>query len=218
MLLHGLARSDWSMRPLERRLEQADFSVENVDYDSVEKTPEELVADVGARVGACCREAARLHFVTHSLGGILVRAYLGEQRPANLGRVVMIAPPNKGSELADLLNQAGLLGLAMGPTAAELGTSPDSLPNRLGPADFELGVIAGTVSANPLETVIDGENDGTVSVESTKLEGMQDFIALPHTHTFIMRAEPVADQVLSFLRTGRFVHPSEDADQATSER
>ena len=122
----------------------------------------------------------------------------------------MIAPPNKGSELADWIAASELLSWTMGPTAVELGTSPDSLPNRLPAADFELGIIAGTGSVNPLDDMVGGENDGTVSVESTKLDGMTDFITLPYSHTFIMQTEPVARQVTAFLRTGRFER--DDAD------
>jgi len=218
VLLHGLARTDWSMLPLELKLESAGFEVANLHYDSMDQTPEELVADVAAKVAECCLDAPRLHFVTHSLGGILVRAYLSESgtRPANLGRVVMIAPPNKGSEVADWLNESDVLAWTMGPTAAELGTSPDSMPNRLPPADFEVGVIAGTRSVNPLDGVIEGDSDGTVSVESTRLEGMRDFITVPYSHTFIMQTDAVAEQVIAFLSDGRFRRNDEPAKAASA--
>lgn len=218
VLLHGWGRTDWSMKPLELSLEQAGFAVENLHYDSMDQTPQELVFDVTAKVEECCLEAPQLHFVTHSLGGILVRAYLMQSRPENLGRVVMIAPPNKGSELADWISESELLRWGMGPTAVELGTSPDSLPNRLPPADFELGIIAGTESVNPLGSMIEGESDGTVSVASTKLEGMTDFITVPYSHTFIMQVAPVAEQAVAFLRSGRFDHARAETDQGSSER
>lgn len=222
VLLHGLGRTDWSMKPLELRLEEAGFATANLHYKSMDEGPRTLVADIASQVGECCSGAKRLHFVTHSLGGILTRAYLASQRPENLGRVVMIAPPNKGSELADMVREVEVLSWTMGPTAAELGTGPDSLPNSLPPADFDVGIIAGTDSVNPLGTsMIEGESDGTVSVESTRLEGMRDFITVPYSHTFIMQVQPVAEQVISFLRTGRFDHtagePSREADQASNE-
>ncbi len=208
VLLHGLARSDWSMKPLELHLEKAGFVVENIRYTSLRRTPEQILDDVRRKIGECCSDSRRLHFVTHSLGGILTRAYLAESRPANLGRVVMIAPPNKGSELADWIADSELLRWTMGPTAVALGTAPDSFPNRLPPADFALGIIAGTSSVNPLGGMIEGESDGTVSVESTKLVGMDDFITFPYSHTFIMQLRPVAKQVVAFLRGGRFDHES----------
>lgn len=206
------------MKPLELRLERAGFAVENIHYDSMDQNPDQILRKLRRKIHECCVDALRLHFVTHSLGGILTRAYLVESRPANLGRVVMIAPPNKGSELADWIAESELLRWMMGPTAIELGTAQDSLPNRLPPADFDLGIIAGTGSVNPFGTMVEGESDGTVSVESTKLAGMDDFIALPYSHTFIMQVEAVAEQVEVFLRTGRFDHALREGNQATSDR
>ncbi len=206
ILLHGLARTDRSMRPLEEHLSAAGFRVHNLRYPSTDLTPEELVVHLHAQISGCCADAARLHFVTHSLGGILVRAYLADHPSPNLGRVVMLAPPNHGSELADVLGDSKLFQAALGPTAAQLGTDPDSLPNRLPPPRFELGVIAGTRSVNPVSgLVIPGESDGTVSVESTRLAGMTDFIAVPLSHTFIMHSDLIAGYVVEFLRHGRFL-------------
>jgi len=205
VLLHGLGRSHWSMRPLESRLEEAGYEVANLGYPSTRLEPDALVAYVEAAVAQCCAAAPRVHFVTHSLGGILVRGYLAKHRPTNLGRVVMLAPPNRGSELVDELGGWPLFSWILGPTAAHLGTSADSFPNRLPPADFDLGVIAGTESVNPLGSALlpDG-NDGTVSVASTRVEGMRDFIELAASHTFIMWSDAAAVQVLAFLRNGRF--------------
>ena len=138
---------------------------------------------------------------------------LGERRPENLGRVVMLAPPNRGSELVDLLGGSELFEWIYGPTATQLGTDPESLPNRLPPPDYALGVIAGSGSVNPAGSLlIEGESDGTVAVEHTKVEGMRDFLVVPHSHTFIMRGEDVAEQVIAFLRTGRFRHETRPED------
>ena len=207
MLLHGLGRGAGSMSALADHLAEAGFSVHNFDYASTDHTPEQLVALVGEEIERCCADARRLHFVTHSLGGILVRARLAAERPENLGRVVMLAPPNRGSEIVDVLGETGVFELALGPTATELGTDDGSLPNRLGPPTYEVGIIAGTASINPVgSAILPGDDDGTVSVDRTKLEGATDFILADATHTFIMRDPDVARQVVHFLRDGRFDH------------
>ena len=209
LLVHGLGRSERSMRPLEQHLREAGYVVHNVGYPSTSEGPDELIAHVARSVDECRAESdAKIHFVTHSMGGILVRAYLSENRPEELGRVVQLAPPNHGSELVDRL---GKYKKWLGPTGRELGTDDDSLPNRLELPDYDLGVIAGRGSISLLSTMIPGPDDGRVSVESARLPGAKDFLLIDASHTFIMRREEVAFQVDRFLQTGRFVHkaPSE---------
>lgn len=220
VLLHGLGRSSFSMKQLASSLEDAGYATVNIDYPSTRLEAEDLGGMLEQQLAVCCLEAERVHFVTHSLGGIVVRAYLAEHSLPNLGRVVMLAPPNQGSEWVDALRDVAVFEWIMGPTAVELGTDPESLPNRLPPADYPVGIIAGNQVVNPLGAeLIPGDDDGTVSVEHTRLEGMTDFIELPASHTFIMYSDEVARQVLAFLRTGHFEHadpapPEADDDEA----
>jgi len=207
ILLHGLGRSSGSMKPLAADLEDRGFRVVNFGYPSTEEPPESLVARLDDEIESCCLASPKLHFVGHSLGGILVRAYLAETRPSNLGRLVMLGPPNKGSELIDEFGDSALFEWAMGPTALLLGTSADSLPNSLPAPTIEVGIIAGTGTVNPIGSVIlPDEDDGMVSLERTKLEGMADFLVVPDSHALIMRSREVARQVALFLRTGHFDH------------
>jgi pimeloyl-ACP methyl ester carboxylesterase len=214
VLLHGLGRSASSMKPLAEHLREQGFQTHNLDYPSTDHSAEELVAWLDGALRDCCNAGdGSLHFVTHSLGGLLVRAQLALRRPANLGRAVLIAPPNRGSEIVDEFGDNPLFEAALGPVAKDLGTHPESFPNRLGPADFEVGIIAGTGSINPLgSAILPGDDDGTVSVENTRLEGAADFIVIESNHTFIMQDAAVAEQVVHFLREGRFDHaPATDA-------
>ena len=212
VLLHGLARSENSLFLLQQVLEFHQYRVVNHTYPSEDAPIDDLVRYVGQAAAECGTD--RLNFVTHSLGGILVRAWLGQQHPPNLGRVVMLAPPNHGSEIVDTLDENDLLRRVVtwfnGPVTRQLGTDADSVPNRLPPVDFDLGVIAGDVALNPLNPIgvamFHGPNDGTVSVASTRVEGMADHITISAGHTLIMNSPIAMAEVLEFLHDGVFDH------------
>lgn len=208
ILLHGLCRTSRSMAPMERALSKSGYRVLNVDYPSRTATVEKLSEDAIGRALADCEKsgAAKIHFVTHSLGGILVRSYLSRHTIPQLGRVVMLGPPNQGSEVVDKLGSWWIFTKLNGSTARrELGTDKNSTPNRLGPANFCLGVVAGDRSINWINSLlIPGRDDGKVSVERTKLAGMTDHIVLHATHPFLMRNRTAIRQTIQFLRAGRF--------------
>ncbi len=211
ILLHGLARTAGSMTKLESALDARGYRVANVDYPSREKTIEALAPlAVGTGLGMCGPESNdAVHFVTHSMGGILVRHYLKNNKLENLGHVVMIAPPNQGSEVVDNLAEVPGFALVNGPAGLQLGTGENSVPLQLGPVDYSVGIIAGTKTFNPmLSQFLPNPDDGKVSVERTKVEGMADFRAVNVSHPFIMKDDAVIEQVLNFIKTGEFSsHP-----------
>jgi triacylglycerol lipase len=207
ILLHGLGRTPLSMKRIEWTLQKQNYRVINVSYPStrvsIQEAADSWLDDVlKTRV---TDSSAKIHFVAHSLGGIVLRQYLTNHNIPNLGRVVMLAPPNHGSELADRLRNNCLYRLATGPAGQQLGTSQSSIPHQLGPVDFELGVIAGDRSLNPLfSSWIPGPDDGKVSVHSAKIPGA-DFLLVHHSHTWMAWSANVNSAITEFLRTGHFV-------------
>jgi len=204
---------------MENALLREGYHVANVDYDSREHRVETLAEQAITLGLEQCGEAGeidRVHFATHSLGGILVRHYLRDHELPTLGRVVMLAPPNQGSEIIDVFGTLPGFELFSGEPAQQLGTADGSLPRQLGPVNFEVGVIAGTRSLNPLLSMaLPNLDDGKVTVENTKVEGMTDFIELPYSHTFIMQRQEPIDQVIHFLAHGQFRRTPSDADEAS---
>jgi len=207
ILLHGLCRTSRSMDKMERALTEAGYRVQNVDYPS-RTAPIQKLADeaIGKAVADCQRDGVtKIDFVTHSLGGILVRSYLARHSLPELGRVVMLAPPNRGSEVVDKLGWTFAFKWLNGPAGSELGTDTNSVPNQLGPVNYPLGVIAGDRSINSINSLlIPGRDDGKVSIERTKLAGMSDYIVIHATHPFIMKNREAIRQTIQFLRTGAF--------------
>jgi len=207
ILLHGLGRTALSMKCLEWTLKKEGYHVINLAYPSTRIS----VQDAADRwLGKILAEqtpdkTVKIHFVGHSLGGIVLRQYLSDHQIENLGRVVMLAPPNQGSELADRLMNNCLYRLATGPAGQQVGTGDTSLPKQLGPADFELGIIAGDRSLNPLFSKwIPGPDDGKVSVLSAQLPGMRDFLVVHRTHTWMAWSREVTAAVSQFLKAGSF--------------
>jgi triacylglycerol lipase len=194
------------MWKLARTLANNDYQVINIHYPSRKFAVDSLVQYLHDKIATYCNDPSRkVHFVTHSLGGILVRAYVKTYPPVNLGRFVMLSPPNRGSELIDIFREHWWFRNFFGPIRRQLGTDSNSVPNTLGAVNFELGVITGNRSINLIgSALIRGPNDGTVSVERAQVEGMCDFLVVPYGHTFIMMRKAVAAQTVQFLRTGHF--------------
>jgi triacylglycerol lipase len=179
VVLHGLARTKTSMKRLETFLCRHGFFVVNLGYPS-RRYPIEYLSQttLSKAIDICSRQqATTIHFVTHSMGGILVRYFLAKNPIENLGRVVMLSPPNQGSEVVDFFNKNIFFKWLNGPAGGQLGTDRNSLPSRLPPLDYDVGIIAGDRSINLfLSMLIPGKNDGKVSIERTQVDGMKDFL------------------------------------------
>ena len=205
------------MQPLAEALHEVGFSTANVDYPS-QAGSVEVLAPMAVNTGlAECRQAGarRIHFVTHSIGGILLR-YAHESSPIpDLGRVVMLAPPNHGSEVIDVTRDWPTTEIFAGEAGLQLGTDSDSIPTMLGPVDFELGVIAGTGSINFfMSAMLPGPNDGKVSVASTRIDGMDDFLVVENSHHYITESETVIRNTIYFLQNGVFAESAMQVDNS----
>lgn len=207
ILLHGLCRTSSSMKQMQMALEEEGYRVRNIEYPSREADIKVLseLAIGRALEDPVFESCAKIHFVTHSLGGILVRSYFARHEHPRLGRVVMLGPPNRGSEVVDAIGSWWLFKKLNGPAGNELGTVSGSTPNQLGPVTFELGIIAGDRSINWINSrMIEGRDDGKVSVENTRIEGMREQVVVHATHPYIMKNKQVIAYCIQFLKSGSF--------------
>lgn len=207
ILLHGLARTSRSMNKAGKLLATYGYKIINVNYPSQKYNIEILALEsITPALKQCAsKDLLKIHFLTHSMGGILLRYYLSAHRIDKLGRVVMLAPPNQGSEVVDKLAGWPVFNFLNGPAGRQMNTGKSSLPNTLGAVNYPVGIIAGDKSLNPLLSLLFPEaNDGKVSVSRTQVQGMKDFIVMPYSHTFIMQRLAVIEQALHFIQQGYF--------------
>ncbi len=208
VLLHGIGGVSLLMVPLSEALHKQGYTVINVNYPSTKyDIPEiaEIYLDSVIRTRCVDRER-KVHFVTHSMGGIVTRYYLKHHlQEINLGRVVMLAPPNSGSEIVDAIKPGMIIGEFLGPALYQLGTETQCIVHTLGKPDYEFGIITGNRGwFIPGSLIIPGKDDGMVSVNSASLEGASDFKVTDSSHSFIMVDRGVVEDVINFLKKGCF--------------
>lgn len=206
VLLHGLWRNARAMSFIEQQLQQGGYLTVNVSYPSTQQSLP-VLADtyVDAAVQGCRNQSSsRIHFVTHSMGGILARLYLQTHTVPEGGRVVMLSPPNHGSEWVDWLRDNFLMRPLLGPAGLQLSTDSELLRD-LKPVPLEVGVITGSEGRSWFGMA--EPNDNAVTVTSAQLAEMRDFLVVPHNHVSIRRSELVSQQIQIFLREGRFIAP-----------
>jgi pimeloyl-ACP methyl ester carboxylesterase len=210
VLLHGISRTARSFRKMQAALERAGFATLNLDYASRRKALEALAEDIHPSIrGFADRLDGSVHFVCHSMGGLLARAYIARHRPKRLGRVVMLGTPNSGSEIADRLKNFGAYRAFFGPAGQQLGTQRDQAINALfPPVDYPVGIIAGNRSIDPLAgTMLPKPHDGRVSVKNTGIAGMADHVVVDTSHPWLVRNSVAIAQTIAFLQDGAFVKP-----------
>ncbi|MGF1751129.1 MULTISPECIES: lipase family alpha/beta hydrolase [Vibrio] len=217
VIVHGLGRSAWSMQTMSDLVSKQGYQVCVVDYPTLRRSIDETLQQSASAISDCITQfeqadfvhtnQSKTHFVGHSLGGLMIRSYLANHpdfvSSKEMGEVVFLGTPNHGSDVADFFVDNGLLSL-LGETATSLTTDPNSFPNSLPQPNYEFGVIAGTQSYPVFSGMFDNSNDGLVSVESTKLEGMKDFVEVDIKHDKLRRDPYVTRLILSFISTGTF--------------
>ena len=204
VLLHGIARTKFSMWGIARHLKPSGYEVLNLGYPSRHFRLEQLVEYIHPRIREFAA-GAPVHFVVHSMGGLLVRAYLTRYPETKIGRVVMLGTPNHGSEVADYMKDWRLYRWIFGPAGQQLVTHQQGISQLFGPVNFPLGIIAGNTTIDVFCSRIIGQtNDGKVSVESTKLQGMEAHIVLPVSHLGMLHSRSVRAHIVRFLKTGAF--------------
>ena len=215
VLLHGIARSKGSMENMAENLSRKGYEVINIDYASRKKTIDTLAADIHKEIKSRRVNAGKIHFVGHSMGGLIIRAYIHKYKPKDLGRVVMLGTPNGGSQVADLLKDNFLYINYYGPAGQQLVTDQNGFKEIFGNVDYELGVIAGDRSIDPVSSllIITGDDDGKVSIENTKIKGMKDHITIHATHTFMPSNTEVIRQTEYFLQHGSFLQEQPPAGE-----
>lgn len=211
VFLHGISRSFRSLIKLQQAVDKEGFATRNIGYPSREKALSALVDDIHPAIApfADANEGVT-HFVCHSMGGLLARAYIARYRPGRLGRVVMLGTPNGGSEIADRLKHWLLYRLYFGPAGQQLVTTRDADTEALLPVvDYPVGIIAGNRSLDPIASsfMLPGAGDGRVTVARTKLDGMADHVVIPASHAFMMKNKAAIVQTIAFLKDGRFNRP-----------
>ena len=207
VLLHGIGVGSWSLKRLDRALQRRGFATLNLDYPSRKKPLEALAEDIHGPITTFAEQCdGAIHFVAHSMGGLLARVYIARHRPVRLGRVVMLGTPNGGSEVADLLKDLSIYRAVFGPAGLQLSTAPGPVLVTLPPPDYAVGIIAGCRTIAPIAStfVLPRPNDGRVSVESSKLADMADHIVVKASHTGLPRHTVAIEQTIAFLREGRF--------------
>ncbi len=204
VLIHGFGRSNWALRKLASRLEMANYHTVRVGYGSFFQNINEIQKEVFEQIDECCAHlSTKVHFVGHSLGGLLIRSYLGDHEVMHLGNVVLLGSPNQGTEMVEYLKDRWWFSF-LGPTALQLGSKESPFLQTLKPPYYNLGVIAGNKEREGFEHVLPGADDGLVRVESTKVKGMKDFLLLPVSHTRMRYDLRVADNTIFFLKNRRF--------------
>lgn len=206
VILHGIFRSSFHMRKLAAYLAKQGYDVISLNYPSTKEPIEKLVEMIKENIQSKLIEDKTTHFVGYSLGGLLLRVILKDYRPPHLGRVVQLAPPNNGSEVADFLQNFWPYKKLYGHAGQQLITDQTAIASLFGEIDYELGVIAGNFSFDPISSLlIKGPDDGKVSVESTKVAGMKDHIVVRASHTWFPHNKQVQQQTLHFLQQGVFL-------------
>lgn len=219
ILLHGIIRNHFDMMLLEKRMKKEGYACINIKYPSTKYSIEALAEQINAQLeqDENYTGADKVHFVVHSMGGLITRHILARHRPVNMGSVIMLGTPNKGSEMADYLAEHKYLAspfhYIFGPSASQLRTAHKHFEDEV--IDFPLGIIASDASLNPIgKQVFGAPNDTLVSIESTKIEGMNDHIIIPSPHALMMFDPRIINQVVAFLKNGKFNHQDTPSSNA----
>jgi pimeloyl-ACP methyl ester carboxylesterase len=212
VLLHGIARSSAQMEELAERFAKEGYEPINIDYPSTDYSLEDLTERLHKQLQARLTQDKPVHFVAFSMGGVLARAYIHKYRPKKLGRVVQLGSPNHGSEVTDFLKENGLYKWFYGPAGQQLTTNNKATEKLLGDVDYDLGIIAGNSTIDPIASyfLFDAENDGRVLVESTKVNGMKDHMTISSSHTFLPGNDEAIAQAVSFLKHSKFEHKTKE--------